>query len=345
MDCLYERFPHLSKSILNNLDNQSLLKSKEASREIFQFLENERFYWIRMIGRKYWTFKGFQESWKEVVHQTPTDVVKELANEVQTLFTNQNVCSLRTGPMHPLHIVALQGNLKLYKHVVSKMKDKNPCGRLISQRGKFMLPTIGDHNMYRPVSGATSLHMAAMNGNYEVCKYICENSDNENQKNHLNVTPLEIAAANGHLQVVKFLFESVVEEDQRNQVGWTPLHFAASSGHTEIYQYLYQNSVNKNPRDGGGVTPLHIAAYHGHSNMFEVVENSMDKNPADNNGSTPLHLAAQEGYFETCKLIISNVKDKHPIDNFGETPRDLVDKYNQPKTRSIMLALFDNQLS
>ena len=90
------------------------------------------------------------------------------------------------------------------------------------------------------------------------------------------------------------------------------------------------------------MTPLHVAAYHGHLDMFKVIENSMDKNPADNNGLTPLHIAAEEGYFETCKLIISNVKDKHPIDNFGETPRDLVDKYNQSKTRSIMLALFDS---
>ena len=309
MENSIRRFALVAELILNNLDDQSLVRSKEISKEISKFTKNQRFYWIRMIGRKYWTFKGFQESWKEVIHQTPFDVVKELANEVQTLFTNQNICSLRTGPMHPLHIVALRGNLKLYKFVVSKTKDKNPCGRLISQHRKFMLPTIGDHSMYRPVSDATPLHMAAMNGNYEVCKYICENSDIKNQIDHLNLTPLDIAAANGHLHVVKILFESVVEEDQRNQVGWTPLHFAASSGHTEIYQYLYQNNVNKNPRDGGGVTPLHIAAYHGHSNMFEVVENSMDKNPADNNGLTPLHIAAEEGYFETCKMIISNIKN------------------------------------
>ena len=299
-----------------------------------------------MIGRKYWTFKGFQESWKEVIHRTPFDVVKELANEVQTLFTNQNVCSLRTGPMHPLHIAALQGNLKLYKLIISKTKDKNPCGRLICKRRKFMLPTIGDHSMYRLVPDVTSLHMAAMNGNYEVCKFICKKSDNENQNNLLNVTPLNIAAANGHLQAVKILFESVVEKDQRNQVGLTPLHYAASSGHTEIYQYIYQNSVNKNPRDDGGVTPLHIAAEMNQWEVCRFIIGKIDnKNPADNNGLTPLHIAAQKGYFETCKLIISNVKDKHPIDNYGQTPRDLVDKYNQSKTKSIMFALFDNQLS
>ena len=122
MDRLCLRFPHLSKSILNNLDNQSLIKSKEASKEIFQFLENERFYWIRMIGRKYWNFDGFEESWKEAIHQTPFDLINELANEVQSLFTSHNLCSISIRPIHPLHVAALQGNLKLYKYIVAKTK-------------------------------------------------------------------------------------------------------------------------------------------------------------------------------------------------------------------------------
>ena len=54
MDCLYQRFPHLSKSILKNLDNQSLLKSKEASREIFQFLENEAHITQYRVIIRYW---------------------------------------------------------------------------------------------------------------------------------------------------------------------------------------------------------------------------------------------------------------------------------------------------
>ena len=107
METLCQRFPHLSKSILSNLDNQSLMKSKEASRDIFQFLENERFYWIRMIGKKCWNFEGFEESWKETIHQTPFDVIKELANVVQTWLTSLR--SKWSRPIHPLHVVALQG--------------------------------------------------------------------------------------------------------------------------------------------------------------------------------------------------------------------------------------------
>ena len=73
-----------------------------------------------------------------------------------------------------------------------------------------------------------------------------------------------------------------------------------------------------------------------------IIEKVDVKNPANHNGLTPLHIAAEMGHFDLCKLIIANVSNKHPLDNNGQTPRDRVDKYNQSKTRSIMLALFDS---
>jgi hypothetical protein len=42
------RFSHLAANILNELDNQSLLKCKEASRQLDQFVETERLICKRM---------------------------------------------------------------------------------------------------------------------------------------------------------------------------------------------------------------------------------------------------------------------------------------------------------
>ena len=42
MDYLSVRFPHLAANILNELENQSLLKCKEASRQLDQIVETER---------------------------------------------------------------------------------------------------------------------------------------------------------------------------------------------------------------------------------------------------------------------------------------------------------------
>ena len=272
MKSLCQRFPHLSKSILNKCDNQSLIKSKEASREIFGFLENERFYWIRIIQRKYWNFEGFEESWKEAIHQTPFDVIKDLANELEKLFSLQNLCPGWIRPIHPLHVAALQGNLKLYEYIVAKTKDKIPQGRLFCNQKNFegihfLIPAIGESNNCQMVKGATPLHMAAMNGNLEVCKYISENSNDEYQRYNLNEceTPLNIAAANGHFKVFKILFERLGEKE----LGCESLSYAAGRGHIEIYQYIQQNVQIKNPRDKIGNTPLHSAAYFGHLNIFK----------------------------------------------------------------------------
>ena len=79
LDVICKRFPLVEKRILNNLDDQSLTRSKEANREIAEFLDNGKFFWIRIIKKYAGNFEGFEESWKEIIHRTPLDIVKQLA--------------------------------------------------------------------------------------------------------------------------------------------------------------------------------------------------------------------------------------------------------------------------
>ena len=51
MDVIQIRFPTLAVKILNNLDDQSLLKYKEFDRDNCEFLSKERFYWIRILKK------------------------------------------------------------------------------------------------------------------------------------------------------------------------------------------------------------------------------------------------------------------------------------------------------
>ena len=89
MENCCKRFPVVGKMILSNLDNQSLVQSKKASRAISNSLENERFYYIRVI-QNYEKFNEFEESWKEVFHKTPVDVLKQLAVTIQKYSHDQN---------------------------------------------------------------------------------------------------------------------------------------------------------------------------------------------------------------------------------------------------------------
>ena len=104
MEGLGRRFPLISQIILNNVDDKSLTNFRKASRENSNFLDNERFYWIRNI-KKYWAnFEGFQESWNKVINKTPVDFLKNLAIDVHSFF--KGASKRYKKQWHPLFIGA-----------------------------------------------------------------------------------------------------------------------------------------------------------------------------------------------------------------------------------------------
>ena len=121
MENFIRRFPDASEMIFNNLDDQSLTRSKEVSRNLAKHLENERFYWIRIIKSANQSFKGFEELWKEVIDKAPVDIVKELR------FALQQFLKAYPGTkVAPLHIAAEKGTFHLCQYVMKKSKEKNP---------------------------------------------------------------------------------------------------------------------------------------------------------------------------------------------------------------------------
>ena len=83
----------------------------------------------------------------------------------------------------PLHIVADQSPLQTFQYVIAKSKDKNPLGNLsinVYNSQKLNKWRIEDGDQFE---NNTPLHIAAMNGNVEVCRLILDNVDNFNPKN------------------------------------------------------------------------------------------------------------------------------------------------------------------
>ena len=149
MEKICQRFPHLGKLVLNNLDNQSLINFKEAIRDVSEFLENERFFWIVILRRYQSHFNEFKESWKEVTHKTSLEMVKHLAVSTLQYFKIYPLIN----PYHqlaPINIAVELNNVDLCKFIYEKTRNhKNPKDR----------------------NGMTPLHVAAMRGSFELCKY------------------------------------------------------------------------------------------------------------------------------------------------------------------------------
>ena len=112
MDIVIKRFPFVSYKVLKNLDDKSLVKSKEINRQIAKFVENKRLYLIRIIKLYKWNFEGFEESWKEVINRIPINVMKQLASKTQKLFESDSV--QKELKVAPLHIAVEKGTLELF---------------------------------------------------------------------------------------------------------------------------------------------------------------------------------------------------------------------------------------
>ena len=149
MEGICKRFHAAGRLILKHLDDQSLVKSKKANKEISKFLENERSYWIRILWKSKMTFEGFEISWNEVINRTQTETIKELVISVQQFLKSHPIW----GTVAPLHIAIEKGSIELCQYIIRKTCNKNPGN----------------------VTGWTPLHWAANNNRLDLCRLINHN--------------------------------------------------------------------------------------------------------------------------------------------------------------------------
>ena len=127
MDVIQIRFPTLAVKILNNVDDQSLLKYKESDKDNCEFLRQERFYWMRILKkyRKKYNeyFETCNESWRKAISKTPTGFVKKLAMAVFNFFKSVSNHFLKIhfcpkedkfSPLTPVLIAAYDGDINLF---------------------------------------------------------------------------------------------------------------------------------------------------------------------------------------------------------------------------------------
>ena len=131
----YFRFPKLSEGIFQQIDHQTLVRCKKVDRSWYNCIQNHRIQWIRKIQKLSQDFDEFQKDWDKVVKKTPLKNLKKLTTILETQTNNGFQRS-------PLHIVAKNGNLDIFKDIEDKFEHINPkCNQ-----------------------GYTPLHLAAIKG-------------------------------------------------------------------------------------------------------------------------------------------------------------------------------------
>jgi ankyrin repeat protein len=307
------RFPSIAESIFDELDNQSLVKCREVSREWSEFLNSPKFVLMRKIKKTVETRRKFRGVWSSVGKKLNTNSILQLENAVTKFFANgenfegdphmDSYSDIDTESccLTPIHVAAGSGNTSLWETLTEKAAKIQP----------------------EDETGQTPLHYAAGNGHFEMTKLIIRRIDNKNPSDNEGWTPLHFAAHVGCLNICQFIMNQIKDKCPRANDGNTPLHETAVKGHINVYKQLVQYSEVKNPRNDEGWTPLHYAAQEGYLNICEFIMNLLEnKNPGDGHGWTPLHIAAFNLNGKICKFIASQVENKNP-ENDGITPLQL----------------------
>ena len=154
---IFLRFPHLGEQILENLDNQSLLKCKQVSRQWSDFIIKTKALPIELL-RKY-TFIPVARL-KKSLQNHENKIIQKLAN-----------CAINEHKSMPTP--GNTGQARLIYQMVSKKYLHNIQYFLI----ELMLQNITDKNLTKKPNQSFNdlLCVAVSNGHFPICKFITEN--------------------------------------------------------------------------------------------------------------------------------------------------------------------------
>ena len=122
--------------------------------------------------------------------------------------------------------------------------------------------------------GATPLHQAAWQDQFEIAKLLIDNGADLNATTTEKLaTPLHWAAHKNADTIARLLLMKGANVDARSHSGYTPLHWAAIGDSVKAAKELEKRDADLNARANDGATPLHLAIS---MNTLGMIENLLN---------------------------------------------------------------------
>ena len=302
MEDLFRKIPLITKIIFEELDDQSFVNLKDASREIIANLKKERFYWIRVLRSYNCLYKDFKDSWSRVLNRTPAEFVRKVVALIDQFYKDDCYAEDKTFFL-PQHIAACLGKLDFYKYFVVRTGVINP-------KEPIQIYDYGD----------TLFHLAARRGYLAICNFFVENLQDKNPVNNTGYTPLHRAARGGHLNIVKLIIENVQNKNPVSNDLNTPLHSAAERGQMDVCKLIIETMQKE--MLGSNQVQTSIQRHTKLGGHFRYGKEKRSRNKSSTSGGPPRFL----DLLPPLKLIIVN-----PMNRFGYTPVDMAKRFGHHK--------------
>ena len=242
------RFPHVAVKIFDFLDIRSLAKSREVCKLWKIFIQRSKFFWVKFINdflKHSKQSEEIQRQWKRVLFMANIKQIIGIAAQVQSSFCSslrgllvpedysplpvlarlkdsvnlyKDLCKTipndKINPMTKyftinetcLHAAAYYNNVDLFGFIIEKVKEKNPIVNIFTWSKGYE---------------QTPLHLAAAEGNLEICKIIIANVGDLSclDEKYWGKTPFETARERNRLNIC-FYFDEVRNQSSLDDIGW-----------------------------------------------------------------------------------------------------------------------------
>ncbi|CAF3490731.1 unnamed protein product [Rotaria socialis] len=167
--------------------------------------------------------------------------------------------------------------------------------------------------------GCSALHLACINGNQVMVKYLCEQGANVNLLDHESRSVIHWIAG---LAILQKLIDCKVDINGTDEQQRTPLMWAASAGAVDELRLLYKYGADQLHVDKNSLSALHCAACGGHADCIRMLIEyyRCPVEGVDINGWTPLFYSITNNHPSICQLLLDLAANPNHKDQRGRTP-------------------------
>ena len=127
--------------------------------------------------------------------------------------------------------------------------------------------------------GETVLHLAAINGDYQVAKSSIDKGASVHERDYCGWQPLHEACNHGNLSIVELLLDrgaDINDSGGPHCRATTPLHDATQNGHVEVVKLLIARGASVSQSNKDGHTPLDLVMHSIDNDDDDVNDDALD---------------------------------------------------------------------